>query len=283
MKVHFLFGRIISGKYSVKVDEMTEKFGLPRNKISNDMVVQQIQNFSKTDQNGYSFYSGYFSKILNKKIYSPEATQDEVELPQGIFEEGIYIRLAFDFSKTTSSLEIETYGLESMDGTQSITVDADVASSVLYAFDEHGIHNVTLFAVDASGVKTSQEVSIRVDLRIDWSETKTNDPAVLPFNPTPSNGGIHPIAIEIESTVENPSLIDGIGGGGQTVEFSWAIVDELDDTCQSKGGQAVDGGEDTWQTIHFNTYLLHELRIVPEEGQDYLNIQQTVSVLYSSD
>ena len=105
MRVHFLFGRIISGKYSVKVDEMTEKFGLPRNKISNDMVVQQIQNFSKTDENGYSFYSGYFSKILNKKIYSPEPTQDEVELPQGIFEEGIYIRLAFDFSKTTDVTE----------------------------------------------------------------------------------------------------------------------------------------------------------------------------------
>ncbi len=69
------------------------------------MVVQQIQNFSKTDENGYSFYSGYFSKILNKKIYSPEPTQDEVELPQGIFEEGIYIRLAFDFSNTTDVTE----------------------------------------------------------------------------------------------------------------------------------------------------------------------------------
>ena len=105
MKVHFLFGRIISGKYSVKVDERTEKFGLPRNKISNDMVVQQIQNFSKTDENGYSFYSGYFSKILNKKIYSPEPTQDEIELPQGVFEEGVYIRLAFDFSNTTDVTE----------------------------------------------------------------------------------------------------------------------------------------------------------------------------------
>lgn len=193
------------------------------------------------------------------------------------------VEVEFDFSKTTSSRAIETYGLESMDGTETITVDAGVASALSYAFDEHGIHNVTLFAVDASGVKTSQMVSIRVDLRIDWSEAKTNDPAVLPFNPTPNNGGIHPIAIEIESTVENPSLIDGIGGGGQTVEFSWSIVDELDDTCQSKGGTAEDGSEDTWQTIHFNTYLLHELRIIPEEGQDYLNIQQTVSVLYSSD
>lgn len=60
MKVHFLFGRIVSGKYSVKVDEMTEKFGLPRTKISNDLVVQQIKNFSKTDENGYSFYSDIF-------------------------------------------------------------------------------------------------------------------------------------------------------------------------------------------------------------------------------
>ena len=105
MKVHFLFGRIVSGKYSVKVDEMTEKFGAPRSKISNDLIVQNIQNFVKPDENGYSFYSGYFSKILNKKIYSPEPTQDEIELPQGVFEEGIYIRLAFDFSNTTDVTE----------------------------------------------------------------------------------------------------------------------------------------------------------------------------------
>ena len=106
MIVNFLFGRIVSGKYSVKVDEMTEEFGLPRTKISNDMVVQHIQNFSKTDENGYSFYSGYFSKILNKKIYSPEPTQDEIELPQnGVFEQGIYIRLVFDFSDTKDVTE----------------------------------------------------------------------------------------------------------------------------------------------------------------------------------
>jgi len=102
MKVHFLFGRIVSGKYSVKVDQMTEKFELPRSQISNDMIVQNIQNFSKTDENGYSFYSGYFSKILGKRIYSPEPTQDEIELQQHEnFDPGIYIRLVFDFSETT--------------------------------------------------------------------------------------------------------------------------------------------------------------------------------------
>ena len=89
--------------------------------------------------------------------------------------------------------------------------------------------------------------------------------------------------IEINSTVENPSLIQGISGGGQTVQFSWNIVDELDDTCQSKNGQAEDGNADTWSTVHFNTYLLHELRVVLEDGQDALNIQQTVLIVYADD
>jgi len=151
------------------------------------------------------------------------------------------------------------------------------------SFDEHGIHNVTLFAIDDSGARQNESVSIRADLRIEWTESNTNNPIPLEFNPTPDNGGVHPIVIEVNSTVENPSLIDGIGGGGQTVQFSWNIVDELNDVCQSKSGQAEDGSEDTWNTVHFNTYLVHELRITPEDGQDYLNVFQTVSVVYSSE
>ena len=42
---------------------------------------------------------------MSKKIYSPEPTQDEIELPQGVFEEGVYIRLAFDFSDTQGVTE----------------------------------------------------------------------------------------------------------------------------------------------------------------------------------
>ena len=190
--------------------------------------------------------------------------------------------IVFDFSQTTSSSALTTFGL-ALEGGEPVTMDASEGSSIAYSFDEHGVHNVSVFAIDATGATQNQTVSITVDLRIEWSEDGTNDPMPLPFNPTPNNGGVHPLIIEINSTVENPSLIDGIGGGGQTVQFSWNIVDELDDTCQSKSGQADDGSEDTWNTVHFNTYLLHELRIVPEDGQDFLNIQQSVTILYNSD
>lgn len=189
----------------------------------------------------------------------------------------------FDFSRTISSSELVTFGADLLDGTPPTTIDASQQSMLSLSFDEHGIHNVTLFAIDDSGARQNESVSIRADLRIEWTESNTNNPIPLEFNPTPDNGGVHPIVIEVNSTVENPSLIDGIGGGGQTVQFSWNIVDELNDVCQSKSGQAEDGSEDTWNTVHFNTYLVHELRITPEDGQDYLNVFQTVSVIYNLD
>tara|TARA_B110000003_G_scaffold40806_1_gene37824 strand:+ start:4726 stop:5475 length:750 start_codon:yes stop_codon:yes gene_type:complete len=190
------------------------------------------------------------------------------------------VGISFDFSQTTSSLDLVKFGLDAMDGSEPMTIDASESSTLTHSFVEHGIHNVTLFAIDAAGTQNNQSASIRIDLRIEWSEQGTNEPMALPFNPTPNNGGTHPVMIEINSTVENPSLIQGISGGGQTVQFSWNIVDELDDTCQSKNGQAEDGNADTWSTVHFNTYLLHELRVVLEDGQDALNIQQTVLIVY---
>ena len=189
----------------------------------------------------------------------------------------------FDFSKTTSTYDLKTFGVDLMDGTALVLVDAKKTSTISISFQEHGVHNITLFATDYNGGQQNQSISIRIDLRIEWTESNTNNPKPLAFNPTPKNGGIHPIMIEINSTVENPSLIDSIGGGGQTVQFSWNIVDELNDVCQSQNGQAEDGDKDTWHTIHFNTYLLHELKIIPEDGQDYLNIHQNVSIIYSSD
>lgn len=193
------------------------------------------------------------------------------------------VDVSFDFSQTTSSLDLVKFGLDAMDGSEPMTIDASESSTLTHSFFEHGIHNVTLFAIDAAGTQNNQSATIRIDLRIEWSEQGTNEPMALPFNPTPNNGGTHPVMIEINSTVENPSLIQGISGGGQTVQFSWNIVDELDDTCQSKNGQAEDGNADTWSTVHFNTYLLHELRVVLEDGQDALNIQQTVLIVYADD
>ena len=37
-----------------------------------------------------------------------------------------------------------------------------------------------------------------------------------------------------------------------------------------------------WKTIHFNTFEIHELRINYDDGQDYINIDQSVSIQYNN-
>ena len=84
------------------------------------------------------------------------------------------------------------------------------------------------------------------------------------------------------SNVENPPLIDNIGDSGQSVQITWQLVDELDDICQTRNGQINDGDTMLWQTLYFNTYMLHELLIVMDEGQDSVSVNQSVSILYDN-
>jgi hypothetical protein len=113
-------------------------------------------------------------------------------------------------------------------------------------------------------------------------EMNTNNPKSLVFDPTPRNGGEHPIMIELESTVENPEQIQDFGGG-QSVQITWNIIDENNDTCQRNSDQVSNGDSVTWTTIHFNTYLVHELLIEYDDGQEDININQSISIIYNSD
>ena len=168
------------------------------------------------------------------------------------------------------------------DGRESITVDAKIDTFLQVDFTNHGMYNLDIYAVDSHGNVFNQSLVVRIDLRIDWTETDTNAPLSLPFNPEPENQGQHPKMIEIISNVENPPIIDSIGDSGQSVQLTWQLVDELDDICQTRNGQINDGDTMMWQTLYFNTYMLHELRIVMEEGQDLVNVNQSVAILYDN-
>ncbi len=186
----------------------------------------------------------------------------------------------FDFSNTISSSELITFGIDKMDGSTPVEIDADLSSIISLEFSYHGIYGLSAYAIDVQENKQNISILIKIDLVMEWTEFNTNNPSTLTFDPTPSNEGHHPFKIEIESTVENPSLIDEIGGGGQSVQFTWNIADQNNDVCQSRNGQANDGESDTWNAIHFDTYGIHELRITYEDGQDYVSIDQTVSIIY---
>ena len=202
------------------------------------------------------------------------------------YEEGQLVSMTlvsidFDFSQTTATRSLEKYGIDLMDGSDPITSDSST-SVIKVNFSQHGMYDVTAFAIDSSDNQQNITIPIRIDLRMDWLESATNNPSPLPFDPVPKNLGKHPTMIEIISHVQNPSLIDSLGDSGQSIQLTWYLIDELEDICQSRNGQANDGESTMWQTVYFSTYMKHELRINLDDTQDSININQSVSILYDA-
>ena len=188
-------------------------------------------------------------------------------------------KIEFNFSSTKT--EIQKIGVDINDGSEPIELDGESNSTIIVEFTSHGKYNVSVYAVNSGNTKQSLTIPIIIDLRIEWVENATLDPKVLNFNPIPNNGGEHPQLIEIKSTVTNPSILEDFTGG-QSVQFTWTITDELGDTCQKNNAVVNDGEFEMWETIHFNTYLVHDLSVVYEEGQDPISIDQILLLTYES-
>lgn len=192
------------------------------------------------------------------------------------------VSVDFDFSQTSADNKLITYGIDAMDGNPPVTINPNSNSIITVEFSSHGIYNVSAYAIDEDNFQQHTTIIIQIDLRIDWVESNTHEPKTLTFDPIPANGGPNPKMIKVNSLVENPSLIEDIGSGGQSVQITWEIVDEQNDVCQKKTAQIKDGESDGWNTIHFNTFQVHELMITYNEGQDDIKVNQSITIIYDN-
>ena len=197
----------------------------------------------------------------------------------GELESTNHVTIEFDLS--SNGVDLETIGVDLNDGSSPIEMDGSLTSTITVQFISHGKYNVSVFATNDQNVRQTVTIPIIIDLRIEWIENSTTEPEILNFNPIPNNGGEHPRMIEIQSTVTNPSVLEDLKGG-QSVQFSWTITDELGDTCQRNDAVVGDGESEVWETIHFNTYLIHDLSVIYEDGQDPITINQTLMLTYDS-
>ena len=189
--------------------------------------------------------------------------------------------LKFEFSKTVSEENLVTFGVNPMDGRSPIIVDPNNNTAITVDFSNHGIYEIIAYAIDDQGQQANLRIVIRIEVIIQWLESSTYDPKDLIINPVPENGGQSPTSIIIDSTVENPVLIENIGGG-QEVEITWRLLNQQDDACQSRKGVVHEGDYINWKTVHFNTFEIHNLRISYDDGQDHINVNQSISIEYSS-
>ncbi len=190
------------------------------------------------------------------------------------------VTLDFDFSKTVSEHELVAFGIDYLDGSDPTIVEPDSDTNISIEFETHGVYELSAFAINEQNQKENMSIIIRIEMRMDWVESNTYEPKPMIIDPIPANGGTSPTSIMIDSTIENPELIENISSG-QEVDFSWKLVDGTEDVCQSRNGIVHDGELVTWQTIHFNTFEVHELVISYDDGQDYINVNQTVRITYS--
>ena len=189
------------------------------------------------------------------------------------------VSLEFDFSNTESERKLAEFGVEFAGGREPISVDSDTTSTVTVEFADHGIYEIVAYAIDGNNRRESTTVTIRIDLSIEWSEQSTHQPSDLSIDPIPKHGGPHPVVIFIDSMVENPELIENIGGGRE-VEITWRLYDQAGEACLVRNDVVEEGGSASWEAFHYNTYEVHELRISYDEGQDNIDVEQSISLAY---
>ena len=202
----------------------------------------------------------------------------------GAVVETIHPVLSFDFNESNAPSPFLSYTVrgafvdETVDASQTTVVDVE--------FKHHGFHTLKLIAnyedtPDERGNESRHvnEIVVRIEKRIEWREPSTNEPIPMTLDTRRESGDVPASVIVIESTLSNPELINNIGGG-QDVEVSWQLIDNTQEACQSQPGTVEEGGTATWKTVHFNTDEVHELRVNYEEGQDAIDVEQTILIQY---
>jgi hypothetical protein len=216
-------------------------------------------------------------------IESTNATIVEV-WEDGAVVQTTYPVLTFDFNESNAPSPFVAYTVR---GTHvNETVSAAETTVVEVEFKHHGLHTLEVIAdyedtLEEGGDQSRHlnEVVVRIEKRIQWRESSTNEPLPMTLDTRHEVGEEPASVIVIESTVHNPELINNIGGGRE-VEVSWALIDGTQEACQSQPGKVDDGGSAFWKTVHFNTAEVHELRVNYEEGQDTIDIEHVVSIEY---
>ena len=188
--------------------------------------------------------------------------------------------LEFDFSNTISDADLVEFGIIFTDEKPSISIDPNIDSIITIEFLHHGIHEIIAYAIDEQNDRKNLSIIIRIEQKIEWLESNTYNPQSMTINPFPNNAGISPSSIIINSTIENPVLVENVGGGRE-VEITWSLLDEQEDACQGRQAIVYEGEQVTWKTIHFNTFEVHELRISYDDGQDFINVNQSILIEYS--
>ena len=185
--------------------------------------------------------------------------------------------ITFDFSESANYGQGSTFGVVLGDDREPITTDSVDATEIVVEFTVHGLYSVTAFGIDQDGLRLDQVIEVMIEQHIDWYENDTGTPEEFIFDSTPGNEGPIPSHFLLNSTVQNPSIIDF---DGRDVDIRWDVVNQ-EGVCQTAGENIENGDTGFWKTLHFGPLSVHEIHLIIEDGQDRVNVHHSLEIRYS--
>ena len=155
------------------------------------------------------------------------------------------VTLTFDFARVTSTDDpLVAFFVLPGDGRDEIVTDANQTASIEVEYATHGLYALTYGARTESGVEASEEITVRIDLRIDWQDTGTTNPDDANIR-VMTDGTQGAERVEVSSTVANIGNVGGILG--RAVSATWELLDGSDGLRATGTAQIADGQEETWE------------------------------------
>ena len=195
----------------------------------------------------------------------------------GIQRSNSFPVITFDFSESANYGHGSSFGIVPEDGIEPIITDSVDATEITVEFTVHGLYSVTAFGIDHDGNRLDQVIEVMIEQHIDWYENDTGTPEEFIFDSTPGNKGPIPSHFLLNSTVQNPSVIDF---DGRDVDVRWDVVNQ-EGVCQTAAENIGNGDTGFWRTLHFGPLSVHEIHLIIEDGQDRVNVHHSLRIMYS--
>ena len=227
------------------------------------------------------------SSVIDLVVYydTTSGTIEEViQNNQQVSETGVDV--AFDFSYTKSSAgQIETYYFIPGDGSSTLENTAD-SGEITYTYLTHGLFDAAIGAIDDQGNENYENITIRIDKQITWTETNTPNPNTMNIETTPDCDCAAPNQIKIDSTVTNNPNFGGVLG--QSITVTWRLLNSTDViAAESPPEQIGDGQDANWlhnqNFIEAGTWKLEVDVSAEGNGDEQVNVDHLVSILYEED
>ena len=206
---------------------------------------------------------------------------------QQVSETGVEVK--FDFSYTKSSAgEMVTFYYIPGDGSSMIENNAAENGEITYTYLTHGLFSAAIGAIDDQENEYFENITIRIDKRITWSDDSTATPDVMNIEATPDCDCGAPEQIKIDSTVANPENGPNPLLQGQTVTVTWRLLNSTDAVATESAPEQIGDGQDaSWM---YNQYFIEpgtwklEVDVTAEgNGDEQVNVDHTVTIAYVAD